>query len=169
MKIAITDANIFIDLFHLKQVQHLFSIGCEIITTDKVLLEIDPSQSETLYHFMQKGLLLVERITAEDHLRMLQLRTSRNLSESDLSVICIAEKYNAIVLSGDDMIRKTCTLNKIEIHGILWCLHQFTEFNLIDKTKACELLIQLMNYNKRLPVKNCKEYIEDKWGGEFEE
>ena len=167
MRIAITDANIFIDLFYMKQVPHLFSIGCEIITTDKVLLEIEPLQSEILYQFMEKGLLLVERIKNEDRLRMLQLRSSRNLSESDLSVICIAEKYDALVLSGDDMVRKTCTLNKIEIHGILWCLNQFIEYDLIEKTKACELLIGLMEYNKRLPENHCKDYIENKWGGKI--
>ncbi|MFZ5551877.1 MAG: hypothetical protein ACOZCO_02085 [Bacteroidota bacterium] len=169
MRIAITDANIFIDLFYLEAVKHLFFIRCEIITTDQVIAELEEEQAEKLYAFMHEGLLTVECITTADRQRMRELRSFRGLSESDLSVICLAERCDAIVLSGDDLVRKTCKKNQIEIHGILWCLHQFTENGRMEKTHACEMLIQLMKFNKRLPLPDCKRYIEEKWGGRMEE
>lgn len=40
-----------------------------------------------------------------------------------------------MVLTGDNLIRKWCIKNNLEVHGILWILEQFTEkelFGLLD-------------------------------------
>jgi predicted nucleic acid-binding protein len=168
MKIAVTDANIFIDLFYLKQTHHLFSISFEIFTTQRVINELN-EELEEIQTFIESGHLLVEIISDEDLANMLPMRNSSRLSESDISVLCIAQRIGAIVLSGDDLVRKTCHFHKIEIHGILWCLDQFVDKKCISKQEACNSLKDLMNYNSRLPVENCKDYIINKWGGKFSE
>jgi len=66
---------------------------------------------------------------------MIRLRVNRSLSESDLSVLCIAARLDAIVLTGDDLVRKTHHINKIEIHGVLWCLEQFVIKKQLTKKK----------------------------------
>jgi predicted nucleic acid-binding protein len=168
MRIAITDANIFIDLFYLELVDHLFEIGCEIYTTRNVLLELEDHHAGALENHIKTGKLNLETLTSGDQLAMIRLRVHRGLSESDLSVICIAERLKAMVLTGDDLVRKTCHVHKIEIHGVLWCLDQFVIKNRIVKSEACEQLKKLMAYNKRLPLADCKKYISHNWGGEFE-
>lgn len=167
MKLAVTDSNIFIDLFYLKSVSLLFQIGYEIMTTDDIIEELRAQHADELMKFMQSGLLIVETIRKEDAEILFKARTFNGLSEYDLSVLWVAEKNEAMVLSGDTLIRKTCHQKKIEVHGILWCLHQFTEFNLIDNIQACDFLIRLMKFNKRLPENDCKKYIEEKWGGKY--
>jgi len=168
MKIAITDANIFIDLFFLQLDNCLFEVECEIYTTRNVILELEDHHVDELEKYISKNKLKIESLTDIDKLNMSELRLNRGLSESDISVIAVAERLGAIVLSGDNLVRKTCHTNKIEIHGILWCLDQFVAHNRIDKNSACEYLNKLMKYNKRLPYKDCKRYIEDKWGGTIE-
>ncbi len=168
MRIAITDANIFIDLFYLELVDHLFEIGCEIYTTRNVLLELEEHHAGALENHKKEGKLNLETLTEVDHAAMLLLREHKRLSESDLSVICIAERLKAIVLTGDDLVRKTCHVHKIEIHGVLWCLDQFVIKKRIAKSEACEQLKKLMAYNKRLPFADCKKYISHNWGGSFE-
>ncbi len=167
MRIAITDSNIFIDLFYLELVDHLFDIGCEIYTTRNVLLELEDHHTGVLDIHISAGRLKLESITESDKLAMIRLRINRGLAESDLSVICVAERLEAFVLTGDDLVRKNCKTNKIEIHGILWCLDQFVIKNRIAKSEACEQLKKLMTYNKRLPLADCENYITKNWSGEF--
>lgn len=167
MKLAVTDSNIFIDLFYLKSVSFLFEIGYEIITTDDIIEEIRDQHAAELTRFIHSGLLTVETVRKEDREVLLKMREYKRLSEYDLTVLWVAEKNEAMVLSGDTLIRKSCQTKNIEVHGILWCLNQFTEYHLIEKSKACDLLHRLMKFNKRLPEKNCKDYIENKWGGKF--
>lgn len=164
MKIAITDANIFIDLFFLEVDHFLFEIGCEIFTTNHVLFELEDYHAEHLEVYVDSEKLKIESVTIRDKSKMSALRLNRGLSESDISVICIAERLDSIVLSGDDLVRKICHVNKIEIHGILWCLDQFVQKGQIDRVVASTLLKKLMKYNKRLPFKDCENYIKERWG-----
>lgn len=57
MKIAITDANIFIDLFYLNSQNHLFGIGFEIITTQQVMMEMEDQHTPELKKLCVDGLL----------------------------------------------------------------------------------------------------------------
>lgn len=169
MRIAITDANIFIDLFYLNQVQFVFNIGFEVYTTNLVLDELEEKQAQQLIQFMKQGLLIIEKVDDEDFKNMQLLRLNRGLSETDISVLCIAEKYNALVITSDDLIRKACKRNAIEVHGVLWCLDQFVKHEILSKKEACTSLIKLMQFNRWLPREACRKYIEDHWKGTLHE
>lgn len=163
MKIAITDANIFIDLFYLDSHFHLFDIGYKIQTTLHVIQELEDQHIEELEKLSASGQLTVISMMETDREQFNAFRVkNRGLSESDLSVLVTALRSGAIVLSGDDKVRKTCHQNKIEIHGILWCIEKFVQNTLISTNDACEMLKKLINFNKRLPIDICRDYI-DKW------
>lgn len=53
MNIAITDANIFIDLFELEILALLFDLDLSIHTTQEVFLECDEEQREQLTSFIK--------------------------------------------------------------------------------------------------------------------
>lgn len=167
MKIAITDANIFIDLHYLRLSHHLFSVGHEICTTQHVLNELC-DETEVLEPFIASGKLIIEKLSPSDYQDLSLFRNSNRLSESDLTVMVVARRIGAIVLSGDDLVRKTCHHHKIEIHGILWCLDNFVIHQEISKQEACDHLNKLMRFNERLPIVHCKDYIEKKWGGIYD-
>lgn len=165
MKIAITDANIFMDLFYLDVLDNLFGIDCEIYTTRHVILELEDHHADQLNEHITGEKIKLETLTETDKLNMRNLRVNRGLSETDISVIVVAERLDATVLTGDGLVRKMCHTKKIDVHGILWCLDQFVLKCKITKSEACALLQNLMNFNKRLPYDDCKVYIENKWGG----
>ncbi len=168
MRLAITDANIFIDLFYLKITDFLFRINCEVHTTHQVILELEEQHQEELKAMKDSGLLNIQTVEVEDINNSKDLHAAKGLSMSDKSVLLLADKINGMVLSGDDLVRKTCKRIKIEVHGILWLIDQFVQNALITNADACAALKDLMDYNKRLPRLDCKRYVEDRWEGSLE-
>jgi len=90
----------------------------------------------------------------------------RSLSIADHSVLFIATKLEAMIISGDLVVRKTCQALKIEVHGILWILDQCLAKEQITHKEAHSKLSGLMGYNKRLPAKDCQSRL-DLWSKSF--
>ena len=161
MKIAITDANIFIDLIYVELLDNLFEIDIEIHTTLNVVDELNQNQQKALFTFAKKNQLTIHKQEVLDIPD--DIKNNRRLSDSDKSVFSLALELDAFILSGDGMIRKISYTKKIEIHGIFWLLDKFLESKLITKKNARQRLKNLMEYNKRLPTDECEKRISD-WG-----
>lgn len=162
MRIAITDANIFIDLSKLQLLQHLFGINLEIITTREVYNELHEWQQELLNAYQQTGKLQIHSFTTEEWEEVKELAPQRNLTQQDITVAYLAHKKEAIVLSGDNPLRKYCEKQHLEVRGILWIFDQFLEHQLINHTHALECLNKLMSFNARLPHAEC-EHRRKEW------
>lgn len=74
----------------------------------------------------------------------------------------MAQKHNAIILTGDKALRNKAKQSCIEYHGILWILDILIKFNKITNNIAYNKLIELMKTNKRLPTSECNKRLE-KW------
>lgn len=159
MTIAITDANIFIDLIYVELLDSLFSIEMEIHTTLNVIDELKESQQELLHPYIKSKQLSVH--TSDDFELPKAIQNNRRLSPSDKSVFGVALALDAMILTGDGLIRKTATTKKIETHGTLWLLDQFLEKELITKGRAAQQLKHLQGYNKRLPLDDCARRISE--------
>lgn len=159
MKIAITDANIFIDLIHIELQDELFASGLEIHTTISVFDELNNSQQEVLSkHIEQKQL----RVHSNEPTNIpKEIQENRSLSPSDKSVFSLAIELSAFILTGDGLLRKVSVAQTIEVHGIIWLLDRFLDLKLITKKKALSQLKQLMVYNKRLPTADCERRISE--------
>lgn len=66
MRLAITDANIFIDLIHIGFVDHLFKIGFEIHTCAEVVEALNERQQAILVAFREQALLTVHHLSEDD-------------------------------------------------------------------------------------------------------
>lgn len=157
MKIAITDANIFIDLIHIDFHGHLFSLDFEVHTSLEVFDELNESQQQSLRKFIK-----LEKLTVHDCEEITPIeavRSIRALSDSDKTVLYLAQYLEAFVLTGDRVVRRVAGIQKIEIHGVFWLLDGFLTGNLITKNHACQKLKKLMEYNKRLPLNECEKRI----------
>lgn len=159
MKIAITDANIFIDLIHIELQNELFAAGLEIHTTISVFDELNNNQQEVLSKYIEQKQLMVHSNKPTNIPK--EIQENRSLSPSDKSVFGLAIDLSAFILTGDGLLRKVSVAQKIEVHGIIWLLDRFVEMNLITKKKALGLLKQLRIYNKRLPIEDCEKRISD--------
>ncbi|MCB0517310.1 MAG: hypothetical protein H6577_27005 [Lewinellaceae bacterium] len=164
MRLAVTDANIFIDLIKLDLVAHLFVIELEIFTTAEVLEELNDHQTEVLNGFHREGLLSIHVLTNDQHKAVGALKIHVGLSYTDRTVIVLAKVLGAIVVTGDGAMRRFCGAQKLEVRGILWLFDCFLQFQCISHAIAVEKMEGLMRINNRLPVEECLERLK-KWRG----
>ncbi|MEM6318964.1 MAG: hypothetical protein AAF960_14925 [Bacteroidota bacterium] len=160
MNIAVTDANIFIDLYELALLPLLFELNLTIHTTKEVMLECDSAQRDQLSIFIQQKKLHIHTLTDGEVKDLQSLSFSRKLSFSDQTILWLAYQQKSRVLTGDKLIRKWCDKNDLEVHGILWLLDQFTQSELLTITVAIDKLELLMSVNAWLPLELCEKMIE---------
>jgi rRNA-processing protein FCF1 len=127
LKIAVTDANIFIDLFDIGLIDTFFNLNLEIHTTEAVFYELYLEQQEVLNAFRSVGKLVVHNLQEQDFIEIYNENYPKSLSEADKSVLHVANRLNACVLSSDKTVRNYAKNKKIEFHGMLWLFDQFVE------------------------------------------
>ena len=159
MRIAITDACIFIDLYDLQLTAPFFCLELEIHTSVDVLNELYENQKQMLSAFQSVGKLTAHNTTEQEKIKILSIPYPRALSESDKTVLYLALKLNAMVLSSDKVVRNTAKKNAIPFHGMIWIFDQLVNAGLISKHEASSKLKQLITTN--LVYQNNKELVEE--------
>ncbi len=147
MKLAITDACIFIDLCELKLASQFFQLDIEIHTSIDVYNELYPSQQELLLAFHSFGKLTLHSLTEDDRITIFNGGYPRSLSDNDKTVLHLAAKIEAMVLSSDKNVRRFAKQKAIEYHGMLWIFDRLLEADLITPKEASEKLQQLIKTN----------------------
>jgi predicted nucleic acid-binding protein len=147
MKIAITDACIFIDLIEIRLTSGFFGFSIEIHTSLDVFNELYPEQKELLKAYMSIGKLVIHNITGEEKMQIKDSGFPRSLSEIDMSVIFLAEKFDAMLLSSDKAVRNYAKSRTIEYHGMLWIFDRLIESGLISGKEAIEKIRHLLSTN----------------------
>jgi len=146
-KVAITDACIFIDLYELQLITHFFELELEVHTTIDVMNELIIEQRQHLQVYRSVNKLIIHIAEEADKKNILSNNYPRSLSESDCSVLYFAEKYNAILLSSDKVVRNTAKKRSIDYHGMLWVFDRLVERNLLSLKEASTKLQQLIKTN----------------------
>src|SRR5689334_16368096 len=131
MKLVVTDACIFIDVMELQLASEFFGLELEIHTTIDVVNELFPQQQQTLLAYQQGGKLTIHVLTSADQEAIMKENFPRALSPEDCSVIYVARKLDAIVLSSDKPVRKHAKNLSIEYHGMFWIFDKLVESNLL--------------------------------------
>src|SRR5690606_4856018 len=99
MKIAVTDACIFIDLIELDLVSSFFQLHVEIHTTVDVINELFNDQKQILQAYEAVHKLNVHNLDERDFSEMGKIPFPKGLSHQDKSVVYLALTLeNAIVL-----------------------------------------------------------------------
>ena len=160
MKLAVTDANIFIDLIKMEILGYLFNIGIEIHTTVEILDQLNEPQRQILNQYIQS--LKVTKFTAQELQQATAMPAPAALEFPDKSVVFLALKLEASVLTGDGPLRKFCTSKHLDVRGIIWLFDTFLEQELISYQIAIDKMKLLMSFNDRLPKNECLERLK-KW------
>ncbi len=147
VKIAVTDANIFIDLYDLGLTKSFFNLEIEIHTTSAVLFELYPEQQEILQAYQSVGRLEVHNLQEQDFIEIYYGNYPKSLSEADKSVLHVANKINACVLSSDKTLRNYAKNKAIEYHGMIWIFDKFVETATLTPKEAKTKLNQLVASN----------------------
>jgi hypothetical protein len=162
MKIAVTDANIFIDLIEIELLQFLFDLGMEIHTTRAVYDQLNEDQKIIVEPFFHGEMLFIYNLSADDLRETYTIEFPPGLDPVDKSVYFYAAKIGALILTGDKKLRTFCERRSIDVKGIIWVFDFFVEKGVIHKSVAAEKLELLLSINDRLPFEECKRRI-TKW------
>jgi len=147
IRIAVTDACIFIDLYDLGLVASFFNLEIEIHTTSAVYFELYPEQQQVLKAYQSVNKLIIHNLQEQDFIEIYTEEYPKSLSETDKSVLYIANKINACVLSSDKTLRN-CAKNKgIEYHGMIWIFDKLVEKSVLSTKEAAIKLKQLVDEN----------------------
>lgn len=147
VKIAVTDANIFIDLYDLGLTNSFFNLDLEIHTTSAVLYELCSEQQQILKAYQSVDRLTVHNLQEQDFIEIYNENYPKSLSEADKTVLHVANKKNACVLSSDKTLRN-CAKNKdIEHHRMIWIFDKLVENSVLTKNEAASKLKHLVAAN----------------------
>lgn len=149
MKVAVTDANIFIDLINLKLVAPFFELSITVHTTANVLAELHDHQSAIFLAYHSAKKLTIHHLEIKELEEMQTLAPSRRLSDADKTVIYIAHKEKAMLLSSDGPVRKFAKEKNIETHGLVWLFDELVTNNRITRKIACIKINELLETNRR--------------------
>ena len=147
MKLAVTDACIFIDLIELQLSSEFFGLPIEIHTSLDVFNELYTEQKEILKAYHSVGKLSIHNLSSQEKTNIGEEKYPRSLSENDKTVLFLANKLNATVISSDKAVRNYSRSKAIEYHGMLWILDKLIEYKLITPPKAIVKINSLFSGN----------------------
>jgi predicted nucleic acid-binding protein len=167
MKIAVKDANVFIDLEAMGLLDLWFQLGITTLTSSFVVMELEDGGHENSLACIRAGQVIEAEISGEEMAgAFAEFQDSygdTGLSETDLSVIYLAIRENAMVLSGDRLLRTSARDRHLEIHGTLWIIDKLVAEGLLHSTLAAdrlEALIRRTGSEQRfLPKAECESRI----------
>lgn len=162
MQIVVNDTNLFIDLIHAELIDLFFQLPFEVHTTDFVVDEIeDPEQEVIILNLIETERLYVAGLASEEVEEILLLQfTDIRLSIPDCSVWYYSKKNNYILMTGDNLLRKTASNDHITVRGMLFVFDELIRCELISPTEASVKLQFLLDTGSRLPKDDCKDRFE---------
>jgi len=159
LRLAVTDACIFIDLCDLDLINSFFRLDIEIHTTTSVYFELYSEQQQILKAYQSVGRLFIYNLKEEDFLQIHSEYYPKSLSETDKSVLHLAQKLDACILSSDKTVRNCAKNKSIEYHGMIWIFDKLLEANILSKEEAGSKLKELIATN--FIFQNNKSLVEE--------
>ncbi|MBQ9273466.1 MAG: hypothetical protein IJ228_01515 [Succinivibrio sp.] len=148
MIIAIADANVVIDLFHIGALPLFLVSSCfEVHLTDLVVEEL---QDEGLQDLLSGA--AVHTLSETDLIEAVQLGAEHVLSLADSSCIVLARGLHCrTILSGDKKLKAKVAALGIDVRGTLYVLEKLHTYHQISTAQCLEYLEQLVQTNVRIP------------------
>lgn len=152
--IAVSDTNIFIDLYSIGLLDEFFSLSQEIHTTDFVINELTvKEQKNKVLSFVKSKLLTIKKHSSKELAEIIDFNSTcdNNVSITDCSVWLYAQKNKYRLITGDNKLRKSAIASGASVSGILYIFDQLVEQQIITPNIACKKLTELSSLNNRLP------------------
>ena len=168
VRVAVTDACIFIDLINLKIISDFFNLDIELHTTSDVVRELYPDQQEILKAYESGNKLVIHTLTGDEINEMESMPFSRGLSLEDRTVLFIATKLeDPLILSSDKLVCDHADNLSIEYHGIFWIFDQLVVQQILTKLKGATKIKELLQLNTMYSSPSTKKEADKRiqsWG-----
>jgi predicted nucleic acid-binding protein len=166
MRIAVKDANVFIDLESMGILDLWFQLDHQTITSSFVVVELENGDHANALASIRAGQVIEAVISSDEMEEFAELQQTcapEGLSMTDVSVLFLAIRENAMLLSGDKPLRHQAKLRSIEVHGTLWIMDQLVDSRILAQKVAAQrletLLLQTGREQRYLPKGDCHARI----------
>lgn len=119
----------------------------EVHTTTLVFNEVYSEQQQILQAFQSVDKITVHNLQEHDLIAIFSEDYAESLSEADKSVLYVADKIDACVLSSDKKLRNCDKKKGIEYHGMIWIFDRLVEKSILIKKEATHKLKHLTSIN----------------------
>lgn len=158
-KIVIKDSCILFDLTDLNLLEDFFQLDLIVLTTHYVIGEVtSDTQMIEVSKFIHNGKLIINSDGEFQAIYSISEKYSA-LSLADSSVLELAMRRKAIILSSDKILRKICVKENLIVRGIVWVIEELYK----NKSLSSEMVLdKLKNYktiNQRAPVEEIEKLI----------
>ena len=91
-----------------------------------------------------------------DQVSALEREVGSKAKFNDCSVLFLAVKLDAMLISGDKALRKAGRARYVEVHGTLWIMDQLVESKVMSGAIAATKLEHLLSLERYLPQEECQ-------------
>lgn len=154
-QILVKDACIIIDLIELNLLEIFLLLDYEVVTTLSVVSEItNEEQRIQIDSFIASKSIKIE---AEGSLSDIMTLKSKyiGLSYADATVLELALRKKATLVTADRLLRKAGVNENNKVHGTLWIIKTMHYCRVISCKEAIEHINKLSNINKRICQDMC--------------
>lgn len=157
-RIAVQDANVLIDLELAGLFDLWFQTGIETHTTDLIRGELEKGPHLEALAWFESGHVKTHHLSFEELLAVSELEREigSKAKFNDCSVVFLALKLDAMLVSGDKALRKAGKERNIEVHGTLWIFDILVEQNLLPDRIAAAKLENLRSLERYFPETECQ-------------
>ena len=110
-------------------------------------MELDQDQRDFLSKWVKNNKLTVVEIEENFIEETKPFNLSMSLSIADRSVWFLAKNENALLLTGDGVLRKMGRKHKIKTHGLLWVFDRMVKEKTLLPNEATVKLEQVFDHN----------------------
>lgn len=159
-EVVIKDACILFDLIDLGLLAAFYRLDVIVFTTNQVIAEITNNvQLAEVNIYIENGNLKIDDAGSFELISSIALENS-GLSFSDASVLEVAGRRSACVLSSDKSLRNVSLRNGLVVRGMLWIIEELYNHGLIELNILFEKLNLYPDVNKRAPKKEIQLMLE---------
>ena len=158
-EIVIKDSCILFDLVELNLIQDFFQLEIIAFTTPQVIEEInDDEQWKIIKTYIVNGKLNIDGFGAYEDITEIENQYAA-LSFTDSSVLELAIRKKAVLLTSDGSLRKISISKQVAVRGLLWIIEELSLRNIITVESALEKLNAYSKVNVRAPIKEIQALI----------
>lgn len=159
-KTIIKDACILFDLIQLELLDSFFELDFLVYTSTHVLEEVlDTNQKSLINRHIQLKNLIIDDNFNDDFVFELRLEF-RGLSITDCTLVDLAIRKKALLLTSDKSLGKVSKSFRLEVHGLLWVIATLKKNGIISAREAIKSLRLYCEINRRAPMKTIEALIE---------
>ena len=121
-KVAVKDANVFIDMESMGILDLWFQLNIATITSELVVLELEAGQHRQALAYVESAQITSISSPLEVVANLRQKYAG--ISLTDASVLFLAIEHQAMLLTADQALRSVAEAQTVECHGSIWVLDQ---------------------------------------------